>query len=106
MKKLMSLILVVMMALSFSVIAEEEVIKLTWACGTGGVAPIDNAIVVEALNEISREKIGVEVEYSPHHKSAALTHKHPQRRGQKTSFEEAEDNSKDVAHEGQPREQC
>ena len=63
MKKLMSLILVVMMALSFSVIAEEEVIKLTWACGTGGVAPIDNAIVVEALNEISREKIGVEVEY-------------------------------------------
>ncbi len=63
MKKHMSLILVVMMALSFSVIAEEEVIKLTWACGTGGVAPIDNAIVVEALNEISREKIGVEVDY-------------------------------------------
>ena len=63
MKKLMSLVLVVMMALSFGAMAEEDVIKLTWACGTGGVAPIDNAMVVEALNEISREKIGVEVEY-------------------------------------------
>ncbi|MBQ5770236.1 MAG: ABC transporter substrate-binding protein [Clostridia bacterium] len=63
MKKLMALVLAVLMALSFGAMAEDEVIKLRWACGTGGTAPIENALVVEALNKISREKIGVEVEY-------------------------------------------
>ena len=62
MKKLMSLVLVVLMALSFGAVAEEEYIKIKWAMGTGATAPIDNAMVVEELNKISREAIGVELD--------------------------------------------
>lgn len=62
MKKLMALILAVMMALSFASVAEEEIIKLTWAQGTGATAPIDNAMVLEELNKMSRELIGVEMD--------------------------------------------
>ena len=64
MKKLVTLVLALALVLSMGVIApaqaEGDPIKLTWAMGTGDVAPIDNAMVVEKLNEISREKIGVE----------------------------------------------
>jgi len=65
MKKLMALVLAVLMALSVAsfAAAEGEVVKLRWACGTGATAPIDNAMVVEELNKMSREKIGVEMEY-------------------------------------------
>lgn len=41
--------------------AEQPVVKLTWAMGPQ-TAPIDNAKVMEELNKISREKIGVEVD--------------------------------------------
>ena len=40
--------------------ADAEPIKLTWAMGTGDTAPIDNAMVLEELNKMSRELIGVE----------------------------------------------
>ena len=60
MKKLMALMLAVLMALSFGAFAEDEVIKLTWAMGSGSTAPIDNAMVLEELNKMSRELIGVE----------------------------------------------
>ena len=66
MKKLVSLILTVVLALSMGTIAcagaqaEGETIKLTWAMGTGDVAPIDNAMVLEELNKMSSELIGVE----------------------------------------------
>ena len=64
MKKLVSLVLVLALALTMTAgIAfadAAEPIKLTWAQGTGSTAPIDNAIVLEALNEISREKLNVE----------------------------------------------
>lgn len=61
MKKLVSLVLAVMMLLSVaSVAGAEDVISITWAMGTGGTAPVDNALVLEELNKIAREKIGVE----------------------------------------------
>ena len=62
MKKLMSAILALLMVLSVASFAgaESEPIKLTWAMGTGDVAPIDNAMVLEELNKMSREAIGVE----------------------------------------------
>ena len=66
MKKLVSLILTVVLALSMGTIAcagaqaEGETVKLTWAMGTGDVAPIDNAMVLEELNKMSSELIGVE----------------------------------------------
>lgn len=64
MKKLLSLALALMLVLSMASIAtaEDGYVKLTWAMGTGSTAPIDTALVREALNEISREKIGVELE--------------------------------------------
>lgn len=64
MKKLASLVLALMLVLSVCSFAgaEDDVIKLTWAMGTASTAPKDNAMVLEALNEISREKIGVEVD--------------------------------------------
>lgn len=64
MKKLASLVLALMLVLSVCSFAgaEDEVIKLTWAMGTGSTAPKDNAMVLEELNKISREKIGVEVD--------------------------------------------
>ena len=42
-------------------VAEQPVIKLTWAMGPP-TAPIDNAKVLEELNKITREKLGVEVD--------------------------------------------
>jgi len=60
MKKLVSLVLALMMVLSMSAALAEEPIKITWAMGTGSTAPIDNAMVLEELNKMSRELIGVE----------------------------------------------
>ena len=61
MKKLVSLVLAAMLVLALVPFASaEDVVKLTWAQGTGADAPVDNAMVLEKLNEISREKIGVE----------------------------------------------
>lgn len=64
MKKLFALVLACMMALSLCSFAgaDGDVVKLTWAMGTGDVAPADNARVLEALNAYSRDKIGVEVD--------------------------------------------
>ena len=64
MKKLASLVLALMLVLSVCSFAgaEDDVIKLAWAMGTGSTAPKDNAMVLEELNKISREKIGVEVD--------------------------------------------
>lgn len=64
MKKLASLVLALMLVLSVCSFAgaEDEIIKLTWAMGTSSTAPKDNAMVLEELNKISREKIGVEVD--------------------------------------------
>ena len=62
MKKLVSLVLALMMVLSMSAALADEPIKVTWAMGCGGTAPTDNAMVLEALNAISREAIGVEVD--------------------------------------------
>ena len=42
--------------------AQADYVKLTWAQGTGADAPNDVAEVNEALNVISREKLGVEVD--------------------------------------------
>ena len=64
MKKLVSLMMVLCLILtcvSFAG-AEDGYVKLTWAMGTGDVAPKDNAAVLEVLNEMTREKIGVEVD--------------------------------------------
>ena len=64
MKKLVSLLLSLALILSVCsfAAAEDEVVKLTWAMGMEGSAPADNAMVLEALNAISREAIGVEVD--------------------------------------------
>lgn len=65
MKKLLSLVLVCVMILgmcSFAGAEEKKIIKLTWAMGTGSNAPADNAMVLEELNKMSREKIGVEMD--------------------------------------------
>lgn len=60
MKKLVSLVLALMMVFGMTAAVAEEPIKITWAMGTGSTAPIDNAMVLEELNKISREAIGVE----------------------------------------------
>ena len=64
MKKLISLVLALALVLSMAsfTASADDVVKLTWAQGTGSGAPIDNAMVLEALNAISREKLGVEVD--------------------------------------------
>ena len=62
MKKLVSLVLALMMVLTMGAALAEEPIKVTWAMGCGGTAPTDNAMVLEELNKISREAIGVEVD--------------------------------------------
>ena len=62
MKKLVSLVLALMMVLSMGAALAEEPIKVTWAMGCGGTAPADNAMVLEELNKMSRELIGVEVD--------------------------------------------
>lgn len=63
MKKLLSLILALVMALAMGIgaaNAEEPVRKIIW--WVYGDAPLDTQLVVEKANEYSREKIGVEVE--------------------------------------------
>ena len=63
MKKLLTLVLALALVLSMGLVAPaqaDDTIKLTWAMGTGSVAPIDNAMVLEELNKMSSELIGVE----------------------------------------------
>ena len=62
MKKLVSLVLALMMVLTMGAALAEEPIKVTWAMGCGGTAPTDNAMVLEELNKMARELIGVEVD--------------------------------------------
>lgn len=65
MRKLISLLLAVSLLLSLGFLipaSAEEYVKLTWAQGTGGDAPVDNAMVLERLNEITRKELGVEVD--------------------------------------------
>ncbi len=62
MKKLVSLILVCLMALSLvSFASADDYVKLTWVNGNSP-APIDNDKVLEELNKITREELGCEVE--------------------------------------------
>jgi len=64
MKKLLSLVLAFALVLTcgcFMASAESEYVQLKWAMGAGGPAPTDNAMVLEAANEISRAAIGVEL---------------------------------------------
>lgn len=64
MKKLLAVLLALAMLLSVGIAsAEDEPVKLVWWLFTTGDAPIDWPEVEVALNEISREKIGVECEY-------------------------------------------
>ena len=65
MKKLVSLVLALIMVLSMASFAGAEEIALTWAMGCGATGPIDNAMVLEELNKMSSEKIGVtcQIEY-------------------------------------------
>ena len=62
MKKLVSLVLALIMVLSMGMAMAEEPIKIRWAMGCGGTAPVDAAKGQEALNKLLREKINVEVE--------------------------------------------
>jgi ABC-type glycerol-3-phosphate transport system substrate-binding protein len=62
MKKLVSLVLALIMVLSMGMAMAEEPIKIRWAMGCGGTAPVDAAMGQEALNKLLREKINVEVE--------------------------------------------
>ena len=62
MKKLVSILLALMLVLGVcSFASAEDYVKLTWVNGNSP-APIDNDMVLEELNKISREKLGVEVE--------------------------------------------
>lgn len=66
MKKHLSLLLALTLVLSLAgalfTAHAEEYVKLTWAQGTGADAPNDVAEVNEALNKITREKLGLEVD--------------------------------------------
>ncbi len=65
MKKLVSLLVLVMMvATLFAAVPAHaaDYVKLTWVQGCASDAPTDVAEVNEALNVISREKLGVEVD--------------------------------------------
>lgn len=66
MKKYLSVCLTLVLLLSVAsplmAQAEAPIVKLTWVQGTGADAPADVAEVNEALNVISREKLGVEVD--------------------------------------------
>lgn len=64
MKKVLSLVIAMVLLLSLCSFAgaDDEIVKLTWATGHEGYVPADNAMVLEKLNEISREAIGVEVD--------------------------------------------
>jgi len=64
MKRLVTLVLALAMIGAVAIPASSEggFVKLTWVQGTGADAPVDVAVVNEALNIISREKLGVEVD--------------------------------------------
>ena len=64
MKKLVSLLLAVLMVSVLLAVpaGAENYVRLTWVQGTDGDAPTDVAMVNEALNVISRERLGVEVD--------------------------------------------
>ncbi|MBR3738934.1 MAG: ABC transporter substrate-binding protein [Clostridia bacterium] len=65
MKKTVSMLLALIMVLSMmtfvSFASAEEYMKLTWVQGNSP-APIDNAMVLEELNKITRERLGCEIE--------------------------------------------
>ena len=62
MKKFLSLALALMLVLAIACTASAETKKIIWWVYASGDAPIDTALVVEAANKYSAEKIGVEVE--------------------------------------------
>ena len=63
MKKLLAIVLALVMLMAMGMASAEEPVKLTWWVFTASDAPIDWPEVEEKHNEISREKIGVEIEY-------------------------------------------
>ena len=63
MKKLLAIVLALVMLMAMGMASAEEPVKLTWWLFTASDAPIDWPEVEEKLNEISREKIGVEIDY-------------------------------------------
>ncbi len=62
MKKILTLALALMLVLAIACTASAETKKIIWWVYASGHAPIDTAMVVEAANKYSAEKIGVEVE--------------------------------------------
>lgn len=64
MKRILSLTLVMIVAFSLFMVpaSAADYMKLTWVQGTGADAPKDVAMVNEAMNVITREKLGCEVE--------------------------------------------
>ena len=62
MKKFLTLVLALALICSFACTATAETQKIIWWVYAAGDAPIDTALVVEAANKYSAEKIGVEVE--------------------------------------------
>ena len=63
MKKLLAIVLALVMLMAVGMASAEEPVKLTWWVFTASDAPTDWPEVEAKLNEISREKIGVEIEY-------------------------------------------
>lgn len=62
MKKLVALLLSLAMMLTMaSFAAAEEPVELIWWMGTSADAPIDQAMVEEQLNNITREKLGITI---------------------------------------------
>ena len=62
MKKLLTLVLALALVFAIACTAAAETQKIIWWVYAAGDAPIDTAMVVEAANAYSAEKIGVEVE--------------------------------------------
>ena len=63
MKKLLALVLALVMLMAMGIASAEEPVKLTWWLFTSGDGPVDWQEVEDKLNEISIEKIGVEIDY-------------------------------------------
>ena len=63
MKKLLAIVLALALLMAMGIASAEEPVKLTWWVFTASDAPVDWPEVEAKLNEISREKIGVEIEY-------------------------------------------
>ncbi|MBR5224435.1 MAG: DUF3502 domain-containing protein [Clostridia bacterium] len=63
MKKLLAIVLALVMLLAMGIASAEEPVKLTWWLFTSGDGPVDWQEVEDKLNEISIEKIGVEIDY-------------------------------------------